>query len=276
MDIKSFKTLTGLTLDQVHAQLDRELPADAYKEIKGSHGKDGNPLTDIDPNYATDVLNEVFGVCGIGWGYEYKSEDLSLTVEMRKTSRGDLRRVCTVILKQMTFWFKLADDEGNEKHFTITAGGASDNDDEAYAIKGAVTYALGNAISKLGWQKSVYQGERSHLTVKRQTLKSAPTLKPATVAKPSAPAASKANVSCPSNTTIAKLAPASDNPAQFVVKIGKHAGKTLDEIYQATPQAVEFYTTMATGNNADKETLKNTAIAFLAKHNGHVPQSVAA
>jgi hypothetical protein len=100
----------------------------------------------------------------VGWGYEYDSHDLALTVEMRKTRSGDTRRVCTAILSRMSFWYKLLDGK-ETKTFVSVAGGASDNDDEAYAIKGATTYALGNAISKLGWQKSVYQGARSHMTV---------------------------------------------------------------------------------------------------------------
>ncbi len=72
--------------------------------------------------------------------------------------------------------------------------------------------------------------------------------------------------------------PAADDPASFVVKIGKRAGKTLGEIYGESTGAevIRFYAAMATGGNPEKDALKNAAIAFLAKNNGHVLQPVAA
>ena len=98
--------------------------------------------------------------------------------------------------------------------------------------------------------------------------------KPAPAPKPaSAPTASPA----PAQTT-ASLTPA-DDLTRFVVKIGKRAGKTLGDVYAEGlegSKALEFYTTMAAGSSREKEALKNAAISFLAKHNGHVPASTAA
>ena len=154
----------------------------------------------------------------------------------------------------------------------IDASGGSENDIESYALKGAITNALGHAASNLGWQQSVYLGLRSHKTVggrkpAAKSAKLAPAPKPA-----SAPTASPA----PAQTT-ASLTPA-DDLTRFVVKIGKRAGKTLGEVYAEGlegSKALEFYTTMAAGSK-EKEALKNAAISFLAKHNGHIPASTAA
>ena len=269
MELKDTKTLTGMALSEVAAKLDAELPKDAYKAVPGAAD-----LTDIDPNYMRKVFNEVFGMCGVGWGYKYDPVDLHVSSETRNRNGGGTRTVHIATLKRLTFWYKLQSTNGEMLTCEIDASGGSENDVEAYAMKGAITNALGNAASNIGFQESVYLGHRSHKTVGKPAASSAkPASKPAPATP--APAASKP-ASKPAPVAAQPAAPVANTDTPFTVKIGKHAGKTLDEIYQATPEAVQFYTTMATGGNSDKDALKNAAIAFLAKHNGHVPQSVAA
>ena len=272
MDIKDFKTLTGLTLDEVAARLDAELPGNAYTSVPG-----GADLTDIDPGYMRKTLNEVFGVCGVGWGYKFASADLHTEIENRPRSSGGTRRVYVATLLRLTFWYRLVTGNGNGGDINglheIDASGGSENDIESYALKGAITNALGHAASNLGWQQSVYLGLRSHKTVGGRKL-AAKSAKPApapTASKP-APVASKPAASD------ASLTPA-DDLTRFVVKIGKRAGKTLGDVYAEGiegSKALEFYTTMAAGSSREKEALKNAAISFLAKHNGHIPASTAA
>ena len=84
LEDKNIKTLTGLPLDQLVLKLDEELPVDAYTQVPG-----GADLTDIDPNHMRRVLNEVFGLCGFGWGYRYDSHDLTLSYGKRKTASGE-------------------------------------------------------------------------------------------------------------------------------------------------------------------------------------------
>ncbi len=267
MDIQNYKTLAGISMAEVPTRLDAELPKEAYKGVPGAAD-----LTDIDPNYMRKVLNEVFGLCGTGWGYRYDSSDMHTEIEQRPRSSGQgTRRVYVATLKRLTFWYKLNDADGSVLTCEIDASGGSENDVEAYAMKGAITNALGHASSNIGFQESVYLGKRSHKTTGR---------------KPAAPAASKPAAAVPatkpapaSKATPTLAAPAVDNSTSFLVSIGKRAGKTLAEIYaegEDGAKAIQFYTTMATGNNSAKEALKNAAIGFLARNNGHVPQSVAA
>src|SRR5512137_2643252 len=158
MDIKNHKTLTGMLLESVAAKLDAELPKDAYKAVPGAAD-----LTDIDPNYMRKILNEVFGLCGIGWGYKYDSADMHTEIEERKRSNGQgTRRVYVATLRRLTFWYKLSAADDSVVVCEIDASGGSDNDVEAYAMKGAITNALGHASSNLGFQESVYLGKRSH------------------------------------------------------------------------------------------------------------------
>ncbi len=150
MQLDELKTLTGLTLKDLAVKLDEELPADAYSPVPG-----GADLTDIDPGYMRKVLTQTFGICGVGWGYQYDVADLGYEPSKRGTS---------AVLRRLEFWYVLV-DQGNQSRVTIPASGGSDNSSAAYALKGAITNALGNAVSNLGFQESVYLGHRSHRTV---------------------------------------------------------------------------------------------------------------
>jgi hypothetical protein len=216
---------------------------------------------------------KISGICGVGWGYKYDPVDMHIYSETRNRSSGGTRTVHTAVLKRMTFWYKVADEKDTVVICEIDASGGSENDVEAYAMKGAITNALGNAASNIGFQESVYLGKRSHKTVgKTSSTASGPT-KP--VAKPGQKPAAKGQV---------PVVHPDNDPANFVVTIGRFAKKdansnrTLGEIYilEGGDKAIQFYTTMATGGDPAKDALKNAAIAFLAKRNGHVPQSVAA
>jgi len=176
--MNTYTTLTGLTMDQVAEKLDAELPPDAYSRIPGAVD-----LTDIDPAYMRNALNSVFGLCGVGWGYDYTVADLDISFGEKSVA---------AVCRRLTFWFKLKDDDGI-RCFEIPATGASENRNPQYAMKGALTNALGNAVSNLGFQESVYMGKRSHTTVGRR---------PPASSKPSsakAPSSATATPSKPAN-----------------------------------------------------------------------------
>ena len=204
-----FTTLTGIPVSELQARLDAELPAAAYSQVPGAAD-----LTDIDPGYMRHVLNTVFGISGFGWGIKYNSEDLVVTAEQRGQ-----RTVYSASLAKLEFWYKLASD--NVEHLCILhASGGSENSNTGYAMKGAITNALGQAVSNLGFQESVYMGLRSHRTVG----KAAPA--PAqSAAAASAQAAKPAAV-----PTVQSPAPASA-AGDFVVPTNlPYGGKPLREV----------------------------------------------
>ena len=259
MDIKNHKTLTGMLLESVAARLDAELPKDAYKAVPGAAD-----LTDIDPNYMRKILNEVFGLCGIGWGYKYDSADMHTEIEERKRSSGQgTRRVYVATLRRLTFWYKLSAADDSVVTCEIDASGGSDNDVEAYAMKGAITNALGHASSNLGFQESVYLGKRSHKTVGKTT---APAKAAAsTAAKPAAPKVVKPVVSVP--------VPTVPDPAVFVIQVGQRAGQKLGDQDRTV---IEWYANSMKASNDLQTSLQNAARSLLsARPNGHKPQPVA-
>ena len=229
------KTLTGLTMDEVKDKIDVSLPQDAYKKIGGSGSLD---FTDIDPGWMRKAFNSIFGLCGYGWGISYESSDIVL--DFLKKDNGKETPVAT--FKKLVFWYAL-DDEGRRIECQIHATGSHKNEQGniAYALKGALTNALGNAASSLGWQESIYLGYRSHDNIqghvptapkKEKTPDPTPnpnapaeTTKPANAGESpvtdvggaksdSAPQTAKADTTSPANTTPASVVtPPATQPA---------------------------------------------------------------
>ena len=266
-NIQSYTTLTGLTLAQVAEKLDTELPKDAYTAVPGAAG-----LTDIDPNYMRKVLNEIFGMCGIGWGYSYDPNDLVVAVEERKVKAGGTRRVHVASLKRLRLWYKL--NGTNVVHICdVYASGGSDNDVEGYAMSGSITNAIGKAVSNLGFQESVYLGKRSHSTVGK---KPAPQSKPATTA--SKPIVAKA-ASTPKVEAKAGSDEIVDDPVQPVVSTGKTApfiiptGNRKGQVLDDQPlDVIAWYANSLKPANDDQKALQSAAQSLLKiRSNGHEP-----
>jgi hypothetical protein len=253
--MSTITTLTGLTLEQLAQALDAELPADAYSATPG-----GADLTDIDPNYMRSVLNHVFGLCGYGWGYDYDAGDLEMHKEMRETRNGP-REVTVATLKRLRFWYKLVAD-GKEFICEIPSSGASENSTSGYAMSGAVTNAIGKAVSNVGFQESVYLGKRSHKTVARAA-------KP--VQQPTSPAAAK-----PAPQPAARIEDIEDldadpaNPADFIIGVGKRQGQKLGD---QPLEIIQWYAEqMVAGNDPAKKALQTAAQAYLkVRANGKQP-----
>lgn len=267
MDEKSqgLFTLTGIPYAELPALLDAELPASAYKAVPG-----GADLTDISPAHMRKVLNNVFGLGGYGWGYSYESQDMTTFSEMREGSRGE-RLVIVAVLKHLRFWYRLVDGN-NLLLCQIDASGGSENANAGYAMKGAITNALGNAVSNLGFQESVYMGERSHHDfeeVRRAAEKEAAAAKAA--AAKAALAGGKHSAK-PTPAPVQDLeieeldaepaAPVAANPGDYVIPTGKYAGKKLSEVAR---DVVEFYATKLAVSNDATRAMREAAVAFLAQ-----------
>jgi len=279
-NIQSYTTLTGLTLAQVAEKLDAELPKDAYTAVPGAAG-----LTDIDPNYMRKVLNETFGMCGIGWGYSYEPGDLVVAVEERKLKAGGVRRVHVASLKRLRLWYKL-NGPAAIHICDVYASGGSDNDVEGYAMSGSITNAIGKAVSNLGFQESVYLGKRSHTTVGRKPAGSSVS-RPAAQSKPAA-AAPKPMASKPAPKAEAKKTEVSDEiiddlaPAQltvsiaeastFVIPTGNRKGQVLGD---QSLDVIAWYATSLKAANDEQHALQAAAKVLLkVRSNGHEPVAV--
>ena len=264
-NIQSYTTLTGLTLAQVAEKLDAELPKDAYTAVPGAAG-----LTDIDPNYMRKVLNETFGMCGIGWGYSYDPGDLFVTVEERKIKAGGTRRVHVASLKRLRLWYKL--NGTNVVHICdVHASGGSDNDVEGYAMSGSITNAIGKAVSNLGFQESVYLGKRSHTTVGKRP--AAPAQKPA-ASKPAPKVEAKKTevsdeiVDDPITTESVSFV----KYEAFIIPNGKRQGQKLGD---QSLDVIVWYANSLKPANEEQKKLQSAAQALMKiRSNGHKPVAV--
>lgn len=152
------KTLTGLTLEDAYTRLDRLLPDNAYKAITGGKGAKLD-LTDIQPAFLPELLTELFGFIGWGWGFDVKMSDTKAEMVKRKDYEElEYLASCTI-----TPWYRVLNEKGEILFCSLpTTPGANKNTSQEWAEKGAVTNALGTAWSFAGYQKSVYKGERGH------------------------------------------------------------------------------------------------------------------
>lgn len=162
------KTITGKDLFEAFRELDRQLPAHAYKKIEG--GKGGKlGLTDIIPAFLPDLLLELFGPIGYGWGFHLDSmESSSKTVE-RKGGYTDEEVTATC---KLSIWYRFLRDGEVVMSEPVPATGGSTNTLIEWAMKGALTNALGCAWFFAGYQLSVYKNERSHNGNGHQTAQS--------------------------------------------------------------------------------------------------------
>jgi hypothetical protein len=160
-------------------------------------------------------------------------------------------------------------------------------------MKGAITNALGNAASNIGFQESVYLGKRSHKTVKAQKPASAsassaqgkaaatPAAKPAPAKAKPAPAPAPAAITNNGGTAgaddeIEEIEPPAELIVDdFIIPIGQRKGQKLAD---QQLNVIQWYAEqMTTGGDVQKQALKKAAQAIIAvKSNGHKPQSTAA
>jgi hypothetical protein len=259
-DFTTAKTVTGFTLEQVVAELQKPLPASAYKPVPGASG-----LTDIDPAYLTEVATKVFGPAGFGWWFDFQPTDLVIAAEARTAKSGREYTVYTASLHKLVVRYRLLDATGQPLiSEPITATGGNDNETESYAVRGALTNAIGAAFAKLTWQLPVYKGQLSHHNAatfgengKKPAGAKAPTsatTKATAVVEPTT-AASTAN---------------GDGPdlSQFEIKLGKHAGKKFGEV---SSQAIQWYAESMNATTPAAEELRDAAKAYLAHLADGVP-----
>jgi len=253
-DFTTAKTVTGFTLEQVVAELQKPLPAAAYKPVPGA-----SDLTDIDPAYLTEVATRVFGPIGFGWWYDYTPTDLTVSAEVRTAKSGREYTVFTASLHKLIVRYRLIDASGTTLiSEPITATGGNDNEVESYAVRGALTNAIGAAFAKLTWQLPVYKGQLSHRNAATfGDKKPVATVRPGTT-KPTV--AEPAPVTASSNGHDAELEALLNYVIPPAIQ-SKHAGKKLGEV---SAQVIEWYATKMAVTTPESQELKDKAAALFA------------
>ncbi|MBI9044591.1 MAG: hypothetical protein JEZ06_08905 [Anaerolineaceae bacterium] len=257
MSINKYRTLTGFTVESALIKLDEELPADAYKSAGVSW------LTDINPAYMRAALTEVFGLCGVGWGYSYNPQNLVV-------DRSDAKTTVAFITHGI-FWYVLVNEDDSCLKQTIETNGGSKNNNPEYALKGAVTNMIGHAVSNIGFQESVYKGIRDHKNVGKTTAKK-PAAKPIatkpvatkTAAKPATKA--KPEPQPEPIPELEEICPdfqdgGEKSPADYVIEISKHKGKRLGDL---PDKAVDWYANKMKPTSPAAKSLQKMAQKLIA------------
>jgi len=124
-------------------------PKTALKQIQGGRLKG---MTDIKPQWRTEVMTEVFGPCGIGWSYEIEK----LWSEPAPDNQVFSFAKVTVKIKVDGEWSQPIPGIGGSMLIEKEKSGLHASD-EAYKM--AVTDALSVAMKALGVAADIYMGE---------------------------------------------------------------------------------------------------------------------
>jgi hypothetical protein len=124
-------------------------PTTALKKIEGGRLKN---LTDIKPQWRTEIMTKEFGLCGIGWKY---------TIDKLWTEKGAGDEIMafaqiSLYIKQQDIWSEAIPGLGGSMLIAKESNGPHSSD-EAYKM--AVTDALGKAMTYIGVAASIYMGE---------------------------------------------------------------------------------------------------------------------
>ena len=145
----------------------------------------------------------------------------------------------------------------------ITATGGNDNEVEAYAVRGALTNALGAAFAKLTWQLPVYKGQLSHRNAATFGENGKKPIGNEGRLRPRNPLRLHPLPRHPPPTATA-MTPNLDALLNYVIPSeikSKHAGKKLSEV---SAQVLEWYATKMAVTTPESQVLKDKAAALLA------------
>ena len=183
-----------MTLEDAMKELQKVLPADAYKGMPGA-----TDFTDIDPHWARKVFTDVFGPQGIGWTFNFRPEAVTVTSQEKESSAKRKYTLHTASIDYAELRFAYVDGGSDTKWSEpIQCSGGSDNEMRHWAVRGAMTNAMNSGFAGLLWQLPVYLGIVNHKNVRSFTVGEIPTFREHTastttttkVAKPAAAAAS--------------------------------------------------------------------------------------
>lgn len=161
--IEDLHTMTGLPLAEAVNKMKQMLPPEAYTKVPGAA-----KLTEINPAYLIESATKFFGPCGFGWVYAYDQDNIHCELEKRTKYDGTEYETWAASVDRLELRIAVQTEHDYELQFSypILSNGGADNTVRHYAIRGAVTNALGAAFAKLQWQLPVYQGKITHENAK--------------------------------------------------------------------------------------------------------------
>lgn len=250
--ITTFHTFTGLTFAELLAEMDRELPPTAYSRIPGAVD-----LTDIDPGCMQEALNQILGPHGHAWGVEFDPDHLIVHEGERESE---------AYIKQGLFWYRLIGPDGQPTErlvFPVTGGSNNRAGNMSYTLKGALTNLIGHGAFKLGFQSSVYKGERSHATVGKKKA-SAPTGPGKPASAPAGPAPEIKPVPVPPAPTPLEVPTVAGDQGDYVLKVSRSwKGKQVKDL---PPAALVWFADEMAAMGADAAEARTACQAYLQAH----------
>lgn len=173
INVFQYHTMTGMTLESALQELQKVLPADAYKGMPGA-----TDFTDIDPHWARKVFTNVFGPQGIGWTFNFPPDAVVVTAQEKESSSKRKYILHTASVDYAELRFAYVDDAGATIWSApIQCSGGSDNEQRHWAVRGAMTNAMNSGFAGLLWQLPVYLGIVSHKNVRSFAVGEVPTFR---------------------------------------------------------------------------------------------------
>lgn len=119
----------------------------------------GAGLTSINGMYCTMRATELFGPCGLGWGYDVLEERLDDGTEQKHENGDYITKTHTIKIK---LWYKVGDERGEITHFGHTpyimkSKYGAYQDDEA--PKKSLTDAIKKCLSMIGVGADIHLGQ---------------------------------------------------------------------------------------------------------------------
>lgn len=136
--------------------------------IKPIFTSNGGNLSSINHNYQIMRATNLFGPCGLGWGYEILKEEYVKGAALFKEHPESGNHTLHVV--QIKLWYKpegykggINDLKGEITHFGQTVLSNTDNSGnfefDENAPKKSLTDAIGKCLSMLGFSADIYSGQ---------------------------------------------------------------------------------------------------------------------
>jgi hypothetical protein len=270
MNQNALKTLTGMTLTEALEKFQSPLEPAAYKGVPG-----GANLTDIDPSYLTEIATQVFGICGIGWFYTCRNPQVRS--EPRSSSRREYAAYVASVELELRYRVWTIDESTMITSEPVLSTGGSENEVEAYAVRGALTNAIGAAFAKLCWQLPVYQGKLTHQNAGKVSAMAK--AKESAMAQPKAEVVpAPAPAPAPRDPSTSSGHGAGNDQGEHVIQVGTtHKGKKVSAL---SPKDLTWFAEQMKASTPPAQAAQAACQAYLAAHpelrNGHVQAAVAA